>query len=333
MKLKVTLNNFQIFEGEQEFDFEPGLTVITGPNASGKSTIFYAIKFALINPNGVSDCINYNSNKASVTIENNDNKLTWVRTLTSSEYITKENARFTNASNLDSRDICDLGFYFDNKNEVVNIHDEWSVLFPFGESDTNMFKLFEDIFNISCSFQIIDEMKKEESNVKLFITSKQQEKDKLQLRHSKLQEIFLKLDRQKVAFHKDHIAECERRASELREDYKLFSKYYPSQNIVLPKTFDVSNLNQQEAKVESILADLALYLKLNEITKLKLPEVKEIVFEESSITVDYTEYMQIKDQIKKNEQLLNEFNLKERQLLEVQSSIKFCPTCGQEIRS
>ena len=69
--MKVILNDFQILEGENTFEFPEGINVVVGPNASGKSSMFYAIENALTNPNGVDDCINYNSKQTKVTIENN----------------------------------------------------------------------------------------------------------------------------------------------------------------------------------------------------------------------------------------------------------------------
>ena len=166
--MKVITKDFQILNGEHEFEFPVGVTVIQGESASGKSSLFYAIQYCLTNPSGVDYVINWDAKQTQVTIENNGNSVTWVKTPTSSEYINNTTGeKFVKASKLDSRDIADLGFYFDHKDNVINIQGEWSVLFPFGLTDTEMFKQFEEIFNIACAYQIVDDIKK-----KLFINIK-----------------------------------------------------------------------------------------------------------------------------------------------------------------
>lgn len=331
--MKVTLSNFQILEGENTFEFPEGINVVVGPNASGKSSMFYAIENALTNPNGVDDCINYNHNEAKVTIENNDNSLTWIRRVGSSTYIdNKNNATYVKASKLDSRDLANLGFYFDTKNRVVNIHNEWSVLFPFGESDTDMFRLFEDIFNISCSFQIIDEMKKDEQNIKSSICQAQTDKASLQNRLSTLVNITAKVNSNDLDEHINKLNECLQLTSELEKDYENFSKNYLYKNVVLPPVYDVSLLYEASHKLETINNDFENYKHLKEKAALSLPTISldfSLPVYDDTLNNEYEQYCITRANLLSLQQELNQLCIQKQCIEEKIKQIKVCPTCGK----
>lgn len=333
--MKVILNNFQILEGQNTFEFNTGINVVVGPNASGKSSMFYGIENALTNPSGVDDCINYNHKETSVTIENNGKSVTWKRQPGSSTYIDNiTGSTYVKASKLDSRDLADLGFYFDNKNRVVNIHNEWSVLFPFGESDTDMFRLFEDIFNISSSFQIIDEMKKDEQLLKSAATQCQNETASLQNRLSILNEVLEKVDINTLNEHINNINECYNKASELEEDYKNFSKNYLYKNVVLPQVYDVSVLYEKYMTFENMQNDYERYVQLKQKADIKLPSIDlniNLPTFDNNIQTDYEQYCLTKANI---EQLTQEHNQLQQLKLDIQDKIKqikVCPTCGKQM--
>ena len=159
--MKLKLKNFQSIT-QSELTFPTGITLIRGANASGKSAIYRAVKAILTNPNGSKHYVKHGAKEAEVTLENNGNSLTWVRTKSSVAY--KHNDQeYLKASKAKASDYCDLGFYTNEKGKLVNMLDEWDVLFPFGESDTELFKIFEDIFNISDSAKVVDTMKADEN--------------------------------------------------------------------------------------------------------------------------------------------------------------------------
>lgn len=159
--MKLKLKNFQSIP-EAEVDFPVGITLIRGANASGKSALYRAIKAIVLNPNGTKHYVKHGAKEAEVTLVNNGETLTWKRTKSSVSYHYKDQD-YVKASKAKSSDYCDLGFYVNDKNKIVNMLDEWDVLFPFGESDTDLFKIFEDIFNISDSAKVIDTMKADEN--------------------------------------------------------------------------------------------------------------------------------------------------------------------------
>ena len=159
--MKLKLKNFQSIS-QSELNFPIGITLIRGANASGKSAIYRAVKAILTNPNGSKHYVKHGAKEAEVTLENNGNSLTWKRTKSSVAY-EYDGQEYLKASKAKASDYCDLGFYTNEKGKLVNMLDEWDVLFPFGESDTELFKIFEDIFNISDSAKVVDTMKADEN--------------------------------------------------------------------------------------------------------------------------------------------------------------------------
>lgn len=332
--MKVILEDFQILKGKNEFEFPVGITVIVGPNASGKSSTFYAIQNALLNPNGVADCINHNAKKTSVTIENNNNSLTWIKTRTSSVYKNNlTNQEYIKASKLTSRDIADLGFYFDNKGKIINIHDEWSKLFPYGESDTDMFRLFEDIFNISCSFQIIDEIKKDEQLVKNNIVACQSSLTSLQNKQTIFSCIQDKVKISEINELINGINSLSSYVSKLKEDYASLSTSIPLKNIILPDSFDFNILNESAIELKNINESYNNYLHNLKYKNIDLEiELPNLDIElNTQLINDYNDYVRLNKEINKINDELYDVDKKEIEILNEISTIKTCPTCGKPL--
>ena len=218
--MKVRTKDFQRLKGENEFEFPVGITVIQGRSGSGKSSVFYAIEDCLTNPSGVADVINWDAKQAEVEIENDGGYAKWIKTASSCEYVDKDGKEYIKASKIDSRDIADLGFYFNPKGNIVNIHGEWSKLFPFEASDTEMFKLFEDIFNISSSFQIEERIKKDEQGFKAQINSINKELNDLTQQNNNLEYVLESLDKD-VDKYINNLSIYQNKLKELSEDYSL----------------------------------------------------------------------------------------------------------------
>lgn len=332
--MKVTTKDFQILEGENTFEFKKGINLVVGPNASGKSSLFYAIENCLRNPNGTDDCINYNHSKTEVTISNNNQSITWVRTNGSCMYIDNiTGSKYVKASKLDSRDLANLGFYFDNKGRIVNIHNEWSVIFPFGESDTDMFRLFEDIFNISCSFQIIDEIKKDEQLLKSNITANQSEKEKLVQRLNNLNIVTNKINIPQIDEHINKLKESLDKASKLKKDYEALSYYYPYKEIELPELYDVSKLYESLHNFENINKDYENYCLLQSKCNLQVPELNiQLNFDEPRELRDlYEQYCFTKSNIKQYDIEIIELDTLKKEIEDKISQIRICPTCGRPL--
>ena len=274
--MKVKTKDFQILKGEHEFEFPVGITILQGESASGKSSLFYAIKNCLTNPSGVDYCINWDAKQTEVTIENNNESITWIKTGSSSEYRNnKTGETFVKASKLDSRNIGDLGFYFDHKDNVVNIHDEWSVLFPFGFSDTEMFKQFEEIFNISSTYQIIDDIKKDEQDKKSQISLVNDNINKLTQKKNQIKEILDKVDKERVQDLINILTQKQQVIQQLEQDFHNLSKYNTLKTLVVPEELNMTNLINTGSYYESIKVDLENYLVNYNLKNVEVPKQVE----------------------------------------------------------
>lgn len=329
--MKVTTKDFQILQGEHTFEFPIGITVLQGKTGSGKTTVFYAINDCLVNPNGVDDVINWDAKQCSVTIENNDNKITWIKTPTSSIYRNEITGQeFVKASKLDSTDLGDLGFYIKD-DEVINIQGEWNLLFPFALKDTEMFRLFEDIFNISCSFAIIDQYKKEEQSIKSNINQTTSQINDLTQNINKIDEILNNVDATKVDTFITTINKNKQLVSQIQNDFNNLSKNYNYKNIKVPKMYDTGNMVNVGNYYMSISTDYNNYLVNHNLNNLQLPEIKQFDLKEPQIQTDYKNYCYFTNEITKNKETLLQLTEQLEQCKQQLSQIKVCPTCGRPL--
>lgn len=333
--MKVTTKDFQILKGEHEFEFPEGITVLQGKTGSGKSTVFYAIEDCLLNLSGLDDVINWGAKQASVTIENNNNKVTWIRTKTSSEYINENTQQnYVKASKLNSNDIADLGFYITKQNDVVNIQNEWKKLFPFDLKDTEMFRLFEDIFNISCSFTILDDYKKDEQEIKSQINKIN---DSINIYTQQCNNIDKVLDIINVSQVHEIIDKLEQKqliVSDMEKDYKYLSEFEPLTQLNIPKQFDTINLTQVYNTLQDIITDLKAYENNLNIQQIELPTLLDFVFDDNlydEISNDYTMYSSLNEQLIQYDNEINNLQDQYNSLMDKLKQIKVCPTCGQRM--
>jgi len=165
MKLKI--KNFQLIS-EAELEFPIGITAIIGPSNSGKTSTIRAIYSLLKNPPEAKSFIKHGKDKAEVEIETDRMKVKWTRTPKESTYeidgVAHQKVGRTDLFEL----VPDNDFYLDEDGSIVNIQDEWSSLFPFDRTDSQVYKLFEDIFamNENDSTAVMKKIKEDESETK-----------------------------------------------------------------------------------------------------------------------------------------------------------------------
>ena len=329
--MKVITKDFQILQGEHTFEFPVGITVIQGKTGSGKTTLFYAIEDCLVNPSGVDDAINWDAKQASVTIENNNNKVTWIKTQTSSIYkneLTEQ--EFVKASKLDSSNIADLGFYIKD-GDVLNIQGEWNLLFPFALKDTEMFRLFEDIFNISCSFNIIDDYKKEEQGVKSQINQITSQINNITQNVNTIDEILSKVDNTKIDYYINNLNTKKQLVDELTMDFDNLSKNSKYKNIKVPDMYDTSKMINFGNCYNQLIVDYNNYLVNHKRLDIVLPDAQEFNFPDNTIAADYQIYCNNKQLLENYNKQLQTLTSEYKETEQKLKSIKVCPTCGRPL--
>ena len=156
---------------------EPGkIYIISGGNNSGKSSLFYSLSSALLNSKETKCYINNEALKedknATMEVElvdDNGSSYIYQRTPSSAKYFIdgKEYKKLGrgNLFDLIERQIPGLLYDPTADKKIVNIQGEENNLFPFNMSEGEQFKLFEKIFNISSTTDILRSMKLDEDDI------------------------------------------------------------------------------------------------------------------------------------------------------------------------
>lgn len=335
--MKLKLENFQSIENA-ELEFPIGVTVIRGKNGSGKTACFRAIEGALTNPSGTANYIKHGARETRVSLENEGNSLTWIKTPSTSAYIDNSNGKLYNkASKLDSRDIADLGFYFNSKDKIVNLQDEWSVLFPFGESDSEMFKLFEDVFNISCATTVIDEFKKDESAHKSCLAQLNTELEKTKKDINDIDRKLEIIDENFVLELGKEIKLLSDSCEELSSAINVYKSNKPILTRAVPELIsltEVEDLSNQCTRLREGLSEYG-----NALSYLRpIPAIDTALFsldfsELDSLEQSLQSYRENLKNLEKTELDLMELVDKETELKNKLGQFTFCPTCGRPMEN
>lgn len=169
-ELKLSLENFQSIS-KGELIFHTGTNVIIGQSNSGKSATFRALKACLSNPIGSQRFIKKGTNHSSVMLEYNGNQIIWKRTPKESSYIVNGETYLKTGKSNAFKIVEDTGFAIDSNDTIMNIEEELQLPFPFGMSDSDLFKLYENVFCISDSAIILKAAKGVEDKTKVEIAT------------------------------------------------------------------------------------------------------------------------------------------------------------------
>lgn len=165
--IELALSNFQGIESAV-LKFGCGLTCITGPNSSGKTSVFRALRAILLNPTSGKHYVKKGCKEARVALRiKGQPDVMWVRTRDSSTYKTSDAGTFEKAGRKRLHDyVSQYPLAVDETGRTLNIQSEWDVLFPFDRSSAEMFKLFENIFGIVDSAGILGTITGDERTAK-----------------------------------------------------------------------------------------------------------------------------------------------------------------------
>jgi len=170
--LTLKIKNFQIIEDE-ELCLKPGITLLTGASGNGKSAVLRAFKHLLQNPTPPpivledgsvckSGVIRVGSKEAKLELNYLSNNIKWVRSLKSSYYeINGEKYDKTGNTNV-FKLLDNCGFILDNKNSLLNLEGHKDVLFPFGYTNAEFFKLLESVLPSTDTSKMLQIYKQDE---------------------------------------------------------------------------------------------------------------------------------------------------------------------------
>lgn len=259
-ELKLSLHNFQSI-AEGELTFQTGLNFIIGQSNSGKSATFRALKACLLNPAGSQRFIKKDTNKTTVELKYNGNDILWSKAEKANSYfINGEEYRNTGKSDAFKILNDEVGFVKAEKGSfLMNIEEELQLPFPFGLPDSELFKLFENVFCVSDSALILKAAKGYEDKAK------------------------------------DEISLSELEITKVKAKINSLEKLKEEVNIVLLKNYS-KQLKEKEQKLESLkdgLGSIKLALRINEANL----NANETSFED--LTISYNEVLKLRKEIKR----------------------------------
>lgn len=162
--MKVVIDNFQAIS-HAELEFPVGITTITGPNSSGKSSVLRALDFFTTN-SGKKRHIKHGEKSLSVAIEHDGTVFSWRKTKSSGAFSRNDQTVEKIGSKTPHEFFDDFPLELDERGNTLQMSGEWEILFPFDRSDSELFTLFENVFNISDSSVILSTIKSDINKTK-----------------------------------------------------------------------------------------------------------------------------------------------------------------------
>lgn len=348
--MKLKLKNFQATKSGT-IEFNPGITLITGQTNNGKTSIFRALLCLLLNPAKAVGYINNenieedpNREMVITLLDENLPVIEYHRTQQKAWYII-DGKRYSKLGRSTLFDIYPpIGKFFvydaQDPRKVLNFQTEKNLAFPFDKSETEMFKLFEKIFSISDVRQILDTMKKEESEAIFKLTQTQSEKEKLE------SEILLTrvcLDKIEKSGLKSLYLDFKTISSLLQKHYQILMKaaqYTPYIKLLqkLPNIkidLDDSKILESLTRLEHKLKRCSTatnYIQKYSVLGFKLVDIDKNL--EETISKQKTKIQQIlsiESSIRNQKAEMEKQKVAMIKAQEELDNYRVCPLCGQEL--
>lgn len=358
--MKLTIENFQSLKDKNEFNFNPGVNIIVGASNSGKTAIMRALRGLILNYIPTSKAkkyITHFQDHLQVDLQFNEEiKYTWYKDEKNTIYKIEDiNAdpeiqEFEKAGNDDLESICDktdLEFPFVIRDKkLINTHTEKDGMpFPFDLNDVELFKVFEELYNVSSSGIIFKFMKsletKTNSEVKSTKEIIQDTKDKI----DKIIDLEDKYEVEKLEELKSRAEKVQAGMLGIDEDIKTAARNNKTCKIIREFLETTSYLENAEGKLDK---GLELYKQSKDIAKdikiidsnMKIEQINvykkdfntALIESYNALSSDLKEANKLNNSLKEInseiEELLNEKEQIEQQLAEVD----ICPLCGNKIK-
>lgn len=292
---KLVLKNFKSYE-DTCIDFSSGITMITGENGAGKSSIFEAISFALFKQhNGlINNLIRYSKNKMSISLSFlvNDSLYTVERTRTktsSTATLFKDGNEIASGDKNVNNEI-QLILNMDKNlflNAVYIKQGEISALLDKRPSEKK--KIISELLGINDldkawkkSGDMINKYKYIQASLESEVKSLKELRDETNLKRDKLNSIDEKIKRinTEINHNNNTLKSMEDKIYIIKEKKELFNFYTEKllsldHNIKLSNTaikdilFDLNKLKEDEGRVEDIRVKSNIYVKWYQILEKK----------------------------------------------------------------
>ena len=174
---KLNIENFQSIKDKTSIEFIPGVNLIIGPSNSGKTAILRALTGLILNYKGkVKKYLSHFQDKIQVDLQLKEDEIyTWIKSEKGTEYVINKDGVeevYKKSGNNNIFDfVQDFPFILRDK-KLINTHTEHDGLpFPFSLNDVELFKMFEDLYNVSSTAIVFKFLKKLETQTNSEINS------------------------------------------------------------------------------------------------------------------------------------------------------------------
>ena len=359
--MKLTIENFQSLKGVNELEFPTGVTMIIGDSNSGKTALQRALRGLITNYISTSKVKKYITHfedhlKVDLQLGEDQPKFSWLKDEKNTNYSVidgDEVQEFEKCGNDTLESICDkadVEFPFVLRDKrLLNLHTEKdSFPFPFDLNDVELFKMFEELYNVSSSGIIFKYMKsletKTNSQIKTTTENIRQDKDKiekiidledkysiseldaLKIRAEKVQAGMLGIDEDIASAAKNN--KIAKKIKEFLEHIEQFSIDEDTDKLV-NKAITLLN----DSKVLS--KDIRQVIKNNEIEQINVYK-KEFdtaqIDAYNALSSDYKEASKLINEIKSVNSEIEELEEEQKQIEAELAKIKICPLCKQPLK-
>jgi len=221
MRVKLGLKDFMQIK-RAGLVFEPGITVIVGPNSSGKSTIMRAMDVSIRNHRHGKKFIRWGQKKTVVALQIDDSEpIKWLKSKRETMYKFGEEPHMKAGNTRLHELLHDFPFIqdpVDPTGRILNFLFEDEKPFPFDRSAVECFKTFEKMFQIAESAKILKTMDADqrEINGKLIANKENQEKNEQKI--EMINEFLELIDVKKLQEYQERLFEFTQGIQEMQTD-------------------------------------------------------------------------------------------------------------------
>lgn len=351
--MKLTIENFQSLEGTTELDFKPGITMIIGPSNSGKTAIQRALGGLITNYRGdAKKYLTHFKDRLQVDLQLTEEGpiYSWVKTAKgqTSYRITNSNGDEQEYEKAGNSDIFSFEQNFPfilRDKQLVNLYTEKEGLpFPFNLNDVELFKMFEELYNVSSSSVIFKFMKKLETQTNSSISVNKQTLAENKNKIEKIIEVEDRYDLEKLETLKERAEKVQAGMLGIDEDIEIARK-----NNKISKAIKKVLENRKDSEVTDLQVEkISDYLKdINELqkdiriihsnSKIENMNIYKKEFDTAiiepyrALSSDYKIALSLENDLKSLDEDKKELVTEYEDIKEQLAEIDVCPLCGQSL--
>ena len=262
-KIILVNKNFQSHK-LSKLEFFPGINVVTGPNTSGKTSLVRSLRTLFFNLRASRSFINHNASSMQVGVSWRGNKVVYKKNRSGASSYQINGREFTR---LGGKTLFDFLPSFPALSSGLNLQDEWSVLFPFGFTPTELYGFYEEFICEYDLSRVFVEIKEEEKALKEKVVQKESVIDFVDNVIFKVEPLICVLDKNFVLNLSRDVNSLLSSSSSVLEDY--------DSAVAFKRTVDVFKNLSCLPLFDFGVKDLSLWYDYGRALRLRIFQVKK----------------------------------------------------------